>query len=100
MTSKHKTLTLEEKIKVIEEHEKNKRPAKELTVLFKVGKPQIYDILKNKIKIKDEWVKGTAGHVKRITKSTDYNEVNRAMFEWFVSARAKGIPISGPLIQT
>ena len=34
MTSEHKTLTLEEKIKVIEEHEKNKCPAKELTVLF------------------------------------------------------------------
>ena len=99
MTSKHKTLTLEEKIKVIE-HEKNKRPAKELTVLFKVGKTQIYDILKNKIKIQDEWVKGTAGHVKRVTKSTEYDEINRAMFEWFVSARAKGIPISGPLIQT
>ena len=55
---------------------------------------------KNKIKIKDEWVKGTTGHVKRIIKSTDYDEINRAMFEWFVSARAKGIPISGPLIQT
>ena len=46
MTSKHKTLTVEEKIKVIEEHEKNSRPAKELTVLFKVGKTRIYDILK------------------------------------------------------
>ena len=44
MTSKHMTLTLEEKIKVTEEHEKNKRPANELTVLFKVGKTQIYDI--------------------------------------------------------
>ena len=51
MTSKHKTV--EEKIKVIEEHEKNKRPAKELTVLFKVGKTQIYDILKKtKLKLK------------------------------------------------
>jgi len=69
-------------------------------VLFKVGKTQIYDILKNKIKIKDELVKGTAGHVKRVTKSTDYDELNRAMFEWFVSARAKGITISGSLIQT
>ena len=55
---------------------------------------------KNKIKIKDEWVKGTAGHVKRVTKSTDYDEINRAMFGWFVSARTKGFPISGPLIQT
>ena len=52
-------------------------------MLFKVGKTQIYDILKNKIKIQDEWVNGTAGHVKRITKSTDYDEINRAMFEWF-----------------
>ena len=67
-------------------------------MFFKVGKTQIYDILKNKIK--DEWVKGTAGHMKRITKSTDYDEINRAMFEWFVNARAKGIPISGPFIQT
>jgi len=82
MTSKHKTLTLEEKIKVIEEHEQNKRPAKEWTVLFKVGKTQICDIKKkrNKIKIKDQWVKGIAGHVKGITKSTDYDEINRAMF--------------------
>ena len=38
--------------------------------------------------------------MKSITKSTDYDEINRAMFKWFVSARAKGIPISGPLIQT
>jgi len=54
ITSKHKTLTLEEKIKVIEEHEKkNKRPAKELTVLFKVGKTQIYDFKKKtKLKLK------------------------------------------------
>jgi hypothetical protein len=41
MTSKYRTLTLDEKIKVTEEHEKSKRPAKELTVLFKVGKTQI-----------------------------------------------------------
>ena len=79
---------------------KKKRPAKELTALFKVGKTQIYDILKNKIKIQDEWVNGRAGHVKRITKSTDYDEIIYAIFEWFVSARSKGIPISGPLIQT
>jgi len=72
----------------LEKTKKNKHPAKELTVLFKVGKTQIYGILKNKIKIKDEWAKGTAGHVKRITKSTDYDEINRAMFQWFVSARA------------
>lgn len=39
--------------------------------------------------IKDEWLKGTAGHEKCITKCTDNNEINR--FEWFVSACAKGV---------
>ena len=37
---------------------------------------------KNKIIIKDEWVKGTAGHVKRVTKSTDYDEINN--FEYVI----------------
>jgi hypothetical protein len=38
MSVKHKALSLEEKIKVIDEHEKNKRSAKELAVLFNVKK--------------------------------------------------------------
>jgi hypothetical protein len=33
MSVKHKALSLEEKIKVIDEHEKKKRSAKELTVI-------------------------------------------------------------------
>ena len=33
-------------------------------------------------------------------KSTDDDEINRAVFEWFVSARAKGVPVSGTLIQS
>ena len=61
---------------------------------------KLMTLKKNKVKIQDVCVKGTAGHVKRITKSTDYDEIKRALFEWFVNARAKVIPISGPLIQT
>jgi hypothetical protein len=99
MSVKHKAFSLEEKIEVIDEHEKNERSAKELTVLFNVKKTQIYDILNNRMKIREEWLKGTSGDVKRFTKSTDNDEINCAVFEWFVSARAKGVPVSGTLIQ-
>jgi hypothetical protein len=44
-------------------------------------------------------LKGTSEDVKRFTKSTDDDEINRAVFEWFVSARAKAVPVSGTLIQ-
>jgi hypothetical protein len=67
-------------------------------VLFKAKKTQVYDILKTRMKIRDKWLRGTSRDVKRSTKSTDY-EINRAVFEWFVSARAKGVPVLGPLIQ-
>jgi len=50
MTSKHKTFQWRRKLKLLKNTKKNKRPAKELNVLFKVGKTQIYDI-KKKLKL-------------------------------------------------
>lgn len=88
-----------EKVKVIEEHEKKKCTPKDLMTKFKVGKTQIYDILKNKDKIMDEWLKGTNSRVIRVGKITGNEEINETVWEWFVSARAKGMPISGPIIQ-
>lgn len=38
--------------------------------------------------------------MKRISKTTNNDEINNRMYEWFVSARAKGLPTSGPLIKT
>jgi Mor family transcriptional regulator len=49
-------LSLNEKIKVIEESEKG-NSAKSLMNTFKCGKTQIYNIIKNNIKIREEWLK-------------------------------------------
>jgi len=46
-------LSLNEKIKVIEESEKG-NCVKSLMNTFKCGKTQIYNIIKNKIKIREE----------------------------------------------
>jgi len=50
-------LSLNKKIKVIEENEKG-NSVKSLMNTFKCGKTQIYNIIKNKIKIRAKWLKG------------------------------------------
>ncbi|CAI6377575.1 unnamed protein product [Macrosiphum euphorbiae] len=99
MTSKNKCLTLNEKIKLIESSEKDKLTVKQICELFKCGKSQVYNILKQKNEIKEQWMNGN-GRMKRKPKSNANEEINNLTWEWFVSARAKNIPISGPIIQT
>ncbi|KAL4154212.1 hypothetical protein QTP88_002044 [Uroleucon formosanum] len=90
-------LSLNKKIKVIEESEKG-NSVKSLINTFKCGKTQIDNIIKNKIKIREEWLKGN-GKSKRSLKKTVNNEINKAVWDWFVKARSKNIPISGPMLQ-
>lgn len=44
-------------------------------------------------------MKGIAGNVKHFEKCTDNNKLNHTMFEGFVSASAKRMHISRPMIQ-
>ncbi|KAL4141921.1 hypothetical protein QTP88_004468 [Uroleucon formosanum] len=90
-------LSLNEKIKVIEEIEKGNSIKSSMNT-FKYGKTKIYNIIKNKIKIREEWLKGN-GKSKRSLKKTVNDEINKAVWDWFVKARSKNIPISGPMPQ-
>lgn len=96
---KYVSLTLNEKMKVIEASEKDKLTVREIMLRFKCGKTQIYDTLKNKDKIREEWMKGN-GQMKRKAKKTGNEEINGIVWEWFVSARAKNLPLSGPMVQS
>ncbi|KAJ8889400.1 hypothetical protein PR048_008899 [Dryococelus australis] len=97
--TKHKALSLREKVKVIEAHEKEKVPPK-LVVRFSCRKTVIYETIKNKDKILQEWFKGTAGQVKQLNaRSTGNEDLTSTMWEWFVACRTKGVLVSGQLFQ-
>jgi len=49
-------LTLSDKVKIIELKETQKLSTEELIIRFKCGKSQVYDAIKNKEKIMDEWI--------------------------------------------
>ncbi|XP_053555651.1 tigger transposable element-derived protein 4-like [Bombina bombina] len=93
------TLTLAMKVKVIEAYTKYKLSVKQCVEKFKCGKTQIYEAIKNKEKIMEEWLAGN-GEVKRKAKATGNEDLNKLLWEWFVAARSKNLPISGPILQT
>jgi len=93
-------LTLSDKVKLIELKETQKLSTKELITRFKCGKTQVYDAIKNKEKIMDEWVNSkNSGKSKRV-KTPSFEQIDQKLYEWFVSVRSKNLPISGPIIQT
>jgi len=95
-----KALTLSDKVKLIELKETQKLSTKELITRFKCGKTQVYDAIKNKEKIMDEWVNSkNSGKSKRL-KTPSFEQIDQKLYEWFISVRSKNLPISGPILQT
>lgn len=98
--SKKTTLTLSDKIKLIELKQHENFSVKELMVKFKCGKTQVYDAIKNKDKLMEQWVSCTnSGKSKRVV-SVGYEQVERDLYRWFINCRSKSLPISRPIIQT
>ncbi|XP_025407826.1 tigger transposable element-derived protein 6-like [Sipha flava] len=90
-------LTLSDKVKLIKLKETQKLSTRNLLLDLKT---QVYDAIKNKEKIMDEWVNSkNSGKSKRV-KTPSFEQIDQKLYEWFVSVRSKNLPISGPIIQT
>jgi hypothetical protein len=79
-------LSLNEKVKVTEAKGKNKLSVREMMMRIKCGKTQVYNTLKQKDKIMNEWLQGN-GHMQRKTKVTGNEEINEAGCGRFTNAR-------------
>ena len=97
-SNKKITLDLNTKMKVIEGSEKENLSVNKLLAKYGVSKTQIYNMLKAKADIKEDWLKSN-GPTKRNPRKTGKDELNQYVYEWFVSARSKNILISGPILQ-
>jgi hypothetical protein len=85
---KRVVLHLNAKVKVIELSEKDKLTVKQIVGKFKIGKTHVYNILKSKSDIKRKWLIGN-GSMKRKLKKTGNEDINKILWDWFVSARQK-----------
>ncbi|VDI00273.1 Hypothetical predicted protein [Mytilus galloprovincialis] len=70
-----------------------------LQLQFGIGKTTVSDILKRSGEYKTIYEDNTTSARKRHDTGSKYGELNDLVFQWFKQARAKNIPLSGPIIQ-
>ena len=99
VTRKQVVLSLDDKVKVIRLHEKGDSSRK-LVAEVNVGKTQINNIIAGKEKVIEEWDGGVNGRRKLVAvRKCAYADLNAKVYEWFSTARAKNIPLTGRLLQ-
>ena len=73
---------------------------RDVAAQFGCGKTQISRIKSEKALIMTEWQSGGRSDLKYVERrKTTYEALNNTVWEWFVKARSKNLPISGRLIQ-
>ncbi|RWS01218.1 major centromere autoantigen B-like protein, partial [Dinothrombium tinctorium] len=95
-----KFLTLEEKIQVIEKKNSSQLGIRTLAEEFGCGRTQINNILKNQNELLKQYEEFKCGACKKLKPSRFNEKINEAVFEFFLKARSKNIPISGPMLQS
>jgi len=94
---KGEVLSLELRVEVIRESSSG-LSQRALALKFNCSKTQIQNILKDKDRLLQEWKEGGSQFAKRKRRQKNEN-VNNFVWEWFKEARAKGLPLSGPILQ-
>ena len=97
-TSKRKSLPLSDRVQVVSLSEKG-TSARTIAQQFGVGKTQIQTIILNKQSILQDFEDGIPAEKKRKMRQTGNEKINELMYKWFKTARAKNIPLWGPLLQ-
>lgn len=96
-----KVRTLEERLRIIEEVEKNPTE-KRIDIAKRLGLPPstLNCIMAKKIEIRQQADKcGTAAKKRKTGKESTYSELENVLFSWYQQARASGIPIDGTILK-
>lgn len=94
-----KVLTLKERIDILRRVEGG-RSCRSVAAEFEVGKTQIQKIVQQKEDLLKQWAEG-GNSLRKYTKRrrSPYEDLDIVVWEWFVRARSKNIPVSGRLLQ-
>ena len=89
-----------EKLKVIELYEKGTRRG-ELMTQFDLKRSTLHDILRSKDRIREVVKKVEGGKAKEVFRSRKLHHENldEAVYKWYVQQRAEGLPVRGLDIQ-
>lgn len=93
-------LPLEKKIELIREYQQSPKPRQKIfAVKYGLGRSTVSDILKKSDFYMRQFEENADLNKRRFHNSCKFEQLNRFMWNWYLEARARGIPVSGTLIQ-
>lgn len=99
---KRNDLTLKQKYELIKESQKNRTlTVRELTEMYKCGKTQVYQILKDKAAIIERYEANATENLCRSlreSRKSPFAEINDLLYQWFLVAVRKNIYPDGPTL--
>ena len=94
---KRNELTLQKKVDLLKNSDG--KSSRQLAEIYGVGRTQVQNILKRKREILDSYEENGNSSRKRQCVSTQNDNLNDLMWQWFTKMRSQFIPVSGPMIQ-
>ncbi|XP_069132365.1 uncharacterized protein [Argopecten irradians] len=93
-------LPLEKKIELIREYKTSPRPRqKAFAMKYGLGRSTVSDILKKSDFYMKQYEENADLNKRRFHNSCKFEQLNRFMWSWYLEARARGVPVSGTMIQ-
>ena len=94
-------LTLDEKIKILDEAKKRKLSCRAIAEEFKIGKTQTANVVKNEAKIRAEYANFHGKGFKHIKRENHqkFKSINDILYSWFKKCESSGIYVNGPLLK-
>ena len=99
MAAKRNTLSLADKMKVIEYTKLNPSAGtRKIAEVFECGRTQTQTILKNQYSITHDYELNAPATRKRSC-GPQYENVDSAVYDWYALARQRLVPVAGPMLQ-
>ena len=94
-------LTLDEKIKVLDQVKKTELSCKAIAEEFKIGKTQAGYVVKNEAKLRKEFENFQSKDLKHIKRENHrkFKPINGILYSWFKKYEGSGIYLSGPSLK-
>ncbi|XP_067684471.1 tigger transposable element-derived protein 4-like [Haliotis asinina] len=95
---KRKALDLDTKYQIIQAVDAGGKSKTVIAAEFKIPKSTLSTILKDKEAIISKLQSAEYGSSRKRIRVSNFEDVEKALFEWFKSVRSENIPLSGPIL--
>lgn len=95
---KRRNLPFAVKLEIINRVERGEKKS-DVAAAYKIPRSTLSTILKNKAEIRDKADKRPGARGARRVRTAVYEDVEAAVYKWFVDVRSRNLPVSGPMIE-